>query len=172
MTSDVESVVEVVDHIENTVLVGIARQKRRRLIPNPFEGIGALPSHWWPRGIDAAGNVQIGVYPPPSTDRTYMLEEFERPRFPSADGDELEVATGIPVRFHPVIVARGKIKAFEIEDEGELKRGMAEREYSQGISAMKQFGEPGVGASLQVRSNRATDTRAWDFDAYTDIDGV
>jgi len=154
LDATVESVVEVVDLKNNRRLRAIGPNARHRMYPDPFDSLGAQPQDWWVRGVDDLGNVELGVYPPASVDTLLLVEYYRRPVLPSADGDNIEAITGIPDRFHPVIVARAKSKAFEFERENGDVRARADFEYDQGIRRMKALADADTGRLLQAESDR------------------
>lgn len=170
LPADVESIVEIYDALDGHTLRPIAHHERRRMFPNPFDGIGNYPTHYWTRGVDSTGAIEVGIYPAPSEDRTYTLEYWARAAYPTNDADELEAVTGVPRRFHPVILARGKAKAYEFEDENESKRAFCEAEYQRGVQRMREFCRPDAHAHRQFKSDRGPGYRWWDPDAHTDID--
>ena len=170
LPSNVATVIQVVDHLTPCVLEMIPTHKRKRRWPDPFLGVGSRPDSAWVRGVSPTGHIEMGVYPPPSENRTYYIEFWSRLALPASDSDELEAATGIPERFHPVLVARGKMKAYEFEDESDSKRSLAAAEYFQGVTRMKQHCKPDVGAVLQMQSGRRN--RSSHYDDHTEITGV
>lgn len=170
--ADVEAIVEIRDNLDDHTLRPIPQHERRRTYPDPFEGIGSYPSHYWTRGVDSTGAIEVGIYPPPSQDRTYTLEYWARASYPTSDSEELEAITGIPRRFHPVLLARGKAKAFEFEDESESKRAFAMSEYLEGVKKMKNFCRPDAHAHRQMMSDRGPGYRWYDPDRYTDVDAT
>ena len=126
---------------------------RRRLWPDPFQSIGADPRYCWARGVDSVGNLELGLYPPPVTDRVYFFEYYRRAVHPVAGSDAIEAITGLPVKFHPILVARAKDYAFEHERENGDVRSRAELMYIEGLSRMAKLLPPG-GASRQVSNGR------------------
>jgi len=152
--SDVESVIDVVDYLFPQVLGKRDGHTRQRLWPDPFVVIGGIPGEWWARGVDASGNVEIILYPPPDEDRAYAIEYWRRPRFTATDGDEMEAATGIPERFHPVIVAGAKYRAYEFEFEQDSVKAMAFGEFQRGLDNMRQFGRHNAGVARRLGSDR------------------
>jgi len=155
MPTDVETVIEVVDMAYPRVLGARAGNLRKRLWPDPFLVIGAYPYEWWTRGVNSAGDIELILYPPPNEDRMYQVEYWRRVQLPTVDGDELEVVTGIPERFHPVIVAGGKYRAFEFEFENEGVKAAAQAEFLTGLSRLRNFSRPDAGAIRQLRSGRS-----------------
>ncbi|MFQ5380016.1 MAG: hypothetical protein ACE5EF_00125 [Dehalococcoidia bacterium] len=170
LPSNVEAVIELRDQLDSVVLREIPRDKRSRLFPDPFDR-GTLPTHWWIRGVSPSGNLLLAVYPPPAVDRAYQVEFWRRPVLPTVGTQELEAVTGIPARFHPVVVARAKAKAFEFEDAGDTKRALAEAEYITGIQRMKRYSRASVGGTRQRMSTR-TRRPFWGFDDHVEITGV
>ena len=167
----VESVVAVHDVLQDFTLRAVPTIRRRRLWPDPFRVTGTRPDEWWVGGVNSSGNLVLSLYPFPDADRNYVVDYWKKLAVPSADGDELEDITGIPTRFHPVIVARGKEKAFEFEDESEIKRAHAAAEYLRGVKKMKSFAKLNAGAMRQLHSDRVS--RRWiDPDAHVEITGV
>lgn len=155
LPSDVETVIDVIDMAYPRVLSGRAGNQCRRLFPDPFLTLGAFPYEWWARGVDSSGNIQLVLYPPPDEKRVYQVEYWRRVQLPTSDSDELEAVTGIQERFHPVIVAGAKYKAFEFEFENEGVKASAQGEFLAGISRMRNFSRADAGAIRSLRSDRS-----------------
>lgn len=155
LPSDVETVIDVIDMAYPRVLSGRSGNQCRRLFPDPFLTLGAFPYEWWVRGVDSSGNIQLVLYPPPDEKRVYQVEYWRRVQLPINDSDELEVVTGIQERFHPVIVAGAKYKAFEFEFENEGVKASAQGEFLAGISRMRNFSRADAGAIRFLRSDRS-----------------
>ena len=154
LASDVETVLEITDMAYPRVLFGRVGTQRKRFWPDPFQVIGAHPYEWWVRGVDASGNIELVLYPPPDADRMYQIQYWRRVQLPTSDGEELEAITGIPERFHPVIVAGGKYRAFEFEFENEGVKASAQSEFYSGISRLRNFSRQDAGAIRRLRSGR------------------
>lgn len=176
LDSDVDSVIDVTDYLFPRILAKRTGHTKRRYWPDPFQEIGALPYEWWTRGVDSAGDVRLMIYPPPDADRTYELEYWKRPRFPSSDGDEMEAATGIPEKFHPVIVDGAKFYAFEFEFENEATKATAFAKFSRGLDRMRENSRLNAGAPRVLRSDRARvrdpfgrQTEYWPTDRITGV---
>lgn len=172
----VETVIDVVDFLFPRVLGKVAGNLRQRRWPNPFEVIGAIPYEWYTRGVDAGGNVRLVLYPPPDEDRKYTVEYWRRPVFPTADSDEMEAVTGIPERFHPVIVAGAKYRAYEFEFENDSVKGAALMEFKNGLSRMMENGASDAGAMRVLKSGRVKvrnpfgrQTSYWPTDRITGV---
>lgn len=154
LPSSVESVIDVIDYLFPRTLRKKTGHTRQRFWPDPFVAIGGLPFEWWIRGVDSAGDVRMVLYPPPSEDRTYQLEFWKRPSFPASDADEIESVTGIPERFHPVLVAGAKYKAYEFEFENDGVKAHAFAEFARGLANMMETGRPNAGAIRRLKSAR------------------
>lgn len=150
----VDQVFTVRDLLQPRPITMLNGNQRRRLWPDPFLSIGADPREAWVRGVDEFGRRELGLYPPPSADRVYFFEFYRGAALPTKDEDELEHITGIPRHFHPVITARGKIKAFEFERESGQPRALVDFEWANGIKNMRKFRGANAGALRQVESDR------------------
>ena len=172
----VESVIDIVDYLYPRVLGKIAGNLRQRRWPDPFEVIGAIPYEWYARGVDGSGNVRVVLYPPPDEDRQYQCEYWRRPVLPTQDSDEIEAITGIPERFHPVVVAGAKYRAYEFEFENDSVKGAAMMEFQRGLSRMMENGRPDHGTMRILKSNRiktrspfGRQTEYWPTDRITGV---
>lgn len=158
LPNTVETVIDVVDFLFPRVLGKVAGNLRQRRWPNPFDVVGGLPYEWYTRGVDANGNVRLNLYPPPDTDRKYSCEYWRRVQLPVSDSDEIEAVTGIPERFHPVVVAGAKYRAYEFEFENDSVKGAAMVEFQRGLSRMMENGRPDAGAMRVLKSGRVKTT--------------
>ena len=153
LPATVESVIDVIDHLFPRVLAKHV-ERWQRLWPDPFLVIGGLPDRWWAKGVDATGNVEIVLYPPPDTNRVYMVDFWRRPAFPTNDADDLAAVTGIPERFQPTIIAGAKYRAFEFEFETDTVKAAAYGEFQRGLANMRAYGRTDSGIQRVLRSDR------------------
>ncbi len=156
MPSSVESVEEVIDQLTPRKLRDTSEKRRNRLYPNPFNHIGVDPAEWWTYGSDAAGNVELVIFPPATSDRNLRITYRQTPTLPTADNDDLLVVTGIPVKFHPVITAGLKYRMYQFEFENQATMGAALLEYREGLADMKKWAKTDAGKvhALKTRHSR------------------
>lgn len=156
LNTDIESV-QIVQDQEQPRNLQHRRQTWTRFYPDPFALLGSRPVAWDTKGVDAAGDVQMRLFPMPSEDRIYYITYHARPSLPdsgTADSVEIEALTGIPKRFHKIIVARAiyEAKKFDFERQDQIPE-LAE--FLDGIGRMKKYADTSAGRLyiLQSRKN-------------------
>lgn len=174
LPATVESVRSIVDMETPKSLRARPGGHHSRFHPDPFDYLGCEPEEWWVKGHNA-GNVNIVLFPPPDEDRVYYLEVWTRPTPPVLDttGDDVDMAvqTGIPERFHSVIVAGSIYRAMKFEFENTEHMNHWYMEYQQGLRDMKSQcrTDAGLVHKLERRRYRNLNNLRYTQDGKVDV---
>jgi len=152
----VSSVKSVTDMLLPRQLVPQPSENHSRFWPNPFELLGAWPERWFTRG-SSSGAVELVLFPPASEDRVYFIDYYQTPTLPTSstlDAIEMDALTGIPEKFHSVVVAGAIAKALQFDYENIEQVGMWKAEFQLGLRDMRKYARTDVGKVHAMGSSK------------------